>query len=62
MHVDNDHVRTQIPKAKYPSAAFIVKYVKSVIGLDVNKLNVPVNINAPMSVLQIGAEANLVNH
>ena len=39
-----------------------MKYVKSIIGLDVNKLNVPVNINAPMSVLQIGAEANLVTH
>lgn len=50
-HVDNDILRKSIPKAQYPSASFILKYVKSIVGSDLSRIIAPVNFNEPCSVL-----------
>ena len=56
MHVDNSKLRKYIPSAKYPTAKFLIKYAKSLIGTDLSKMVAPVNVNEPCSVLQKGAD------
>lgn len=62
MHVDNDVLRKSIPNAQYPSASFLLKYIKSLVGSDLSKIVAPINFNEPCSVLQKGAEAILCTH
>jgi len=56
IHVDNDKLRKHLTKAKFPSAAYLAKYAKSVIGADISRISMPVILNEPCTILQKTAE------